>query len=119
TLGDVLLELRVLVANGAVERARLQQILNAQHDLGGIERLEQEILDATGQGTAPGVRVRVSGQHHHRQITGAEVRANRVEHGEAIELRHVQIEQHQVGRPRVHQRDADGGIGGAVDVDEA
>ena len=97
-----------------VQRARLEQVAHPQQHLGAVERLGEKVLGAGGQRAFLCVGAEIGGEHDHRQEHAfGERGAECGEHGDAIEMGHVEVEEEQVGLelqapldrlPRVRER---------------
>ncbi len=72
---DLLFQQIVLTLQRQVQRARLQQVLDAQQHFERIERLAEEVLRAHRQRALTRDGIAVARQHHHRHIrVGGNVR---------------------------------------------
>ena len=93
-----LLQHDVLAGDLAVQVPGLEQISDPEQDLVHLERLGHEVLRALGERAAAGLLGRVAGQHQHRQIAlRLDDLGQTLQHRDAVEHRHVQVEEHQVG----------------------
>src|SRR6185437_1832984 len=63
---ELRLERPVLVFEGQVEVARLEQIARAEQDLGTVERLDEKVARAVRERTLLGVARRIGGEHENR-----------------------------------------------------
>ena len=97
-----------LLARLVAQRFLLERRQHARAQQRRIERLEQEILGAELDAAHHGVDLAHRRNHDDRQVVDAALLAQAVEHAEAVELRHHDVEQHQVvagggdGRERLH-----------------
>ena len=92
------LEPRVVMLHARVQRARLEQVAHSQQHLGAVERLGEKVLGAGGQRAFLRVGAEIGGEHDHRQEHAVGQRgAQRGEHGDAVEMGHVEVEEEQVG----------------------
>ena len=87
----------VLALDLDVEEPRLEQRLDAQQELVLLERLVDEVLGAARQRVAPRLGRQVARQDQDRQVRRLGDLVQLVHHLEAVEMRHVQVEQDQVG----------------------
>ncbi len=98
----------LLAAQGLDVLAHAELPADAGHQLDRAEGLADEVVGARLEG-AGHVVVRVErGEHHHRDVGGARIVAERAQHRESVRRRHHQIEQHQrrraLGQPRQRVR---------------
>jgi hypothetical protein len=102
-----------------VEAARLEQVRAAQDDLVHVERLRQEVLRARCQRPRSDGPVDVPGQEHDRQppVAGLPL-VDRLERREAVKVRHVDIEEHEVRLLRTDGLDGGARVGEAGDATE-
>jgi hypothetical protein len=84
-----------------VQEARLQQVLDPQQHLDGVERLGQEVLGPRGQGAPLGLGRHVGRQHHHRQVGPLRQGPQLRHHRHAVQVGHHQVQQDQV-RLKLH-----------------
>ena len=87
----------VLTLDLQIEEPRLEQRADPQQHFVGVERLVDEVLRAARQRLAPRLRRHVAGQHQDRQVAGLGDLVELVHHLQAVHVRHVQVEQDQVG----------------------
>src|SRR4026209_2648744 len=94
----------------------LEKIVDPQDHFRMIERFRDQILRAEHQGAAFGLDGDICGQDENREIV---VRGNRrVEpfyDGKSIQMRHVQVEKHQIGLELEVKRERLSTVGGASD----
>ena len=84
-----------------VQRAGLEQVVDAQQQLGVAERLGQEVPGADGEGALAGRLGDVGGEHQDRHVAvGRDQRLDLGHHLEAVRGRHVEVEHQQVGLER-------------------
>ena len=119
-LADGGLERAVVPLDLEVEPPARQKISHAQEDLEVLERLREEIRRA-GAERAPfrlqrGVRRQDDDRH---VIVVADLGSELREHGEAVDVRHHQIQHHQVGPCAAVARERLARVGRARDVGEA
>src|SRR4030095_14983250 len=94
----LLLQQFVLLLQFQMEKPILQQVFHAQHHLGVIERLRDEILRACEKRAPLCLRGDIGREHQNRKIAVRGYgRLEQLHHRKAIKIRHVQIEQHNVG----------------------
>ena len=91
------LEQLVLALDLDVEEARLEQRLDAQQQLVLLERLVDEVLGAARQRLAPRFRRQVARQDQDRQVRRLGDLVQLVHHLEPVHVRHVQVEQDEIG----------------------
>ena len=109
----------VVLEQLAVQRAGLQQVTDAQHDLDRVERLGPDVAGTQLQGALLDGRVPVARDDEHRQLPdGGQQVLHQLEQGEAVEPGHVQVEDEQVGlvlaqQPH-HLERIDGGVDARV-----
>ena len=116
-MNELRFERPVLVLQREVERSRFEKISCAQQHFGALERLREKILRAARERAIARLARRVGGEHEHRQIlAGRGAVAQRREQREAIDMRHVQIEHHEIGVQLVEQRQRRARISGATDL---
>src|SRR5579859_33598 len=81
-----------------VELARVQQVAHPQHHLGPVERLGQEVVGPEPESAVAGQPAAVRAEHDHRQVAEADPGAAQPPQDlQAVRLRHVKVEQHEVG----------------------
>jgi hypothetical protein len=96
-----------------VEMPRGQQIADAEHGLHGVERLGQEVARADAQGALLDRGGGVAGEDEHRQVAKRRAQGAELFHDlEAVHVRHVEVEDDQVGILRRHQLGYEPAIGG-------
>ncbi len=96
-LAHPLLEQLVLTQELELEEARLEQVLDAQQHLRHVERLAQEVLRPARERAPPHVRADVTGQHQDGHVRAARHPMPQVlQHGEAVHVRHVEVQEHDV-----------------------
>ena len=114
---DRLLEPLLLALELGVELARDQQVADAQQRLDAVERLGQEVARAHRQRPLLDRRRVVGRDDQHRQVAlDGEQRPQRLHHLEAVEVRHVQVEDDQVGPRDRHLADHLARVGQRGDV---
>ena len=88
----------ILLAHVLIEQPRLELIAHAQRQLGRDRTAwsGSRARRATTRDGAPSMRD-VAGDHEHRQVFGDDPRMQRLEHVEAVAVRHVQVEDDQIG----------------------
>ncbi len=91
------LEDLVLALHLEVQEARLEQRADPQHHLVGVERLGDEVFRPAQERLLPRLRRQVARHHQHREEGALGNLAQAVEHLEAVHVRHVEVEQDQVG----------------------
>ena len=97
-LVHLLLEPLVLLLQFAVEKAVLEQIVDPQDDLEMIERLGHQVLRAHRQRAPLRVDRDVRREHEDRQVISLRDRGlELLDDAKAVEMRHVQVEQHEIG----------------------
>ncbi len=107
-----LLELGVLFPQLRMEEARADQIADAQPDLGGAQRLRQEVRGAEGQRPPPRIRRGIAGGHENRDVIPLREPVPEVfQELEPVEPGHHQVEEHQVRPDLVEQRGRFAGVG--------
>src|SRR5256714_14712970 len=94
TLGNLALELEILITQSLIQELCLQQVANPQQYLGGIERLANEILGAESQRAVSDIGAGVGGNHQNGKVTTDNVRDDLLQNLKSILLAHVTIEQH-------------------------
>jgi hypothetical protein len=87
----------VLLANVLVEQPGLELIADAQRHLGEIEGLGQKVPGAERQGAVLGLAGNVAAHHEHGQMVLDNALLERLDHCKSVAIRHVQIENDQVG----------------------
>ena len=111
------LERAVVLLELLVEHPRLEQVVDAQHDLDGVERLGDEVARAHLQCALLHRRVAVAGDDQHGQRAARRQQVPQLlEDLEPVELRHVEVEDQQVGLAVAQQRQGLERIGGGVDA---
>ena len=91
-----------------VEEARLQEVLDAQQDLAGLEGFGEEVLGPHLQRLAPRFRIEVSRDDQDREIgVVGDVRSQGGHDIEAVQVRHQQIQHDQIGLEAQKDVDAD------------
>ncbi len=81
-----------------VQRARLEQVSDAENHFDAIDRLREEVLRAGVQRPLTRCRRRVGGQDDDgKKCLRVETVPKLAQHGEPIHPRHVQVEQQHVG----------------------
>ena len=109
------LQLGVVLFEPAVQGAGLEQVGDPQQDLGAVEGLGEEVLGAGGQGPLPDFGGDIGGEDEDGQEPAFGHQALEGLHeGEAVEVRHVQVEQDQVGEGTGAAGDRLVGVGKAV-----
>ena len=104
-LPDARFEHLVLGLQREIEVAHLEEVADAQDDLGRVERLVDEVLGAHREGALLQMGVGVRRDEDDGQVAvGGQQRRELVEHPEAIEVGHVEVEQDQVGTMLLEQR---------------
>src|SRR2546423_9579596 len=73
SLGNLALQLEILITQSLIEELCLQQVANPQQYLGGIEWLANEILGAESQRPVSDVGAGVGGNHHNENVPTAHV----------------------------------------------
>ena len=100
---------------------RVVQTLDAQHrpdpreQCRMIDRLCQVIV---GAGFEPGddvLRIGPRGDEDHRDKRQARIGLQRLDRGDAVELRHHDVEQHEIGKPVADHRDGGFAVAGQDD----
>ena len=95
---DASLELASLLFEQEVAEAGLQQVADPQHDLDGVERLGEKVPGPHRERFLAALREHVRRQHEDGEVSMmSKARREPSEHAEAVEVRHVQVEQQQVG----------------------
>ena len=84
--------------------AGAQQVADAVGEDQPVDRLGDEVGGADLVGAADRVDVVEAGHHHDRHVGAARQRADLLAHREAVDARHLHVEQHQVGRLRAAAR---------------
>ena len=93
-----LLERAVLRLELAIEPPRVEQVADAQERLELLERLREEVARPRVERLAPGLQQGVGRQHEDRHVRVAgDLGLEELEQGEAVEVRHHEVEQDQVG----------------------
>ncbi|MNZ90793.1 hypothetical protein D3C78_1097640 [compost metagenome] len=92
-----------LVAALAQEEMHLQGVVDALQHLELVEGLGQEVAGAERQGVEPGVAVGLRAEHDHRRRLLAPARLELLEHLMAVQVRHADVQQDQVGQARLQQ----------------
>ena len=96
-LGDAGLEQGVLPAQLQGQRTGLEEVGQAEEELGVAKGLGQEVVGSEGEGSLSGRVGDVGGQHDHRDVAVVRDQGGETGHHlEPVEARHVEIEQHQV-----------------------
>ena len=117
TFAHAVLQERLLVAELQMLVPRFEQILDAQQHLDGVERLGEKIRGADGQRATLGFEPDVGGQHEDgHALRRHEILRELLHHAEAVEVRHVQVEQDEVGLARLTQREHPARIGRGDDL---
>lgn len=94
-----LFEQVVLLLHLQVKVPRLQQVVDAEHDLGGVKRLRNKVVGAQMKRLFARARGVVGGKHHDGQEAAlADQRTQLPQHSEPVDDRHVKIEQHHIWR---------------------
>jgi hypothetical protein len=111
SLADQRLEAVVVVAQLPVQPARSQQVLDPQPDLVGLERLGDEVLGAPRERLLLRLRRDVGGEHQDgEEVVGRGLGAQRRDHLQSGDARHV-----QVGADQVEGRRAGEGLAVALE----
>lgn len=100
-----LLELHVVLQHLLLERTDREQVADAQQRLELVERLGEKVRGALLECAQLRLREDVGGEHEDRQVRCGRRRAlaDLLQYLEPVETGHVQVEQHDVGLPRVQQ----------------
>src|SRR3712207_4775466 len=86
-----------------MEGASLEEVPYPKQNLAGIERFREEVARAHRERALLRFGSDVCGKHDDRQVrVRRDARLELLEDGEAVEVRHVQIEQHQI-RMEAHE----------------
>ena len=91
----------VLALDLQIEEPRLEQRADPEQDFVGVERLVDEVFGAARQRLASCLRRHVAGEHQDRQVGGLDDLVELVHHCEAVQVRHVKVEQDEI-RPVLH-----------------
>ena len=112
------LEHLVLALDLQIQEPGLEQRADPEHDFIARERLVQKVFGPTRQRLALGLLRDVAGEHQDREVGCLDDLVERVHHCEAVEMRHVKVEQDEV-RPvlEVH-RDRVPRVAGREDASE-
>src|SRR5437899_2025513 len=79
-----------------VQGALVQEDLRANEELLRVERLAQEVVGARGDPAKAGLAVARRRENHDRNQPAYRMRLETLAHGDAVQPRHVDIEQHEV-----------------------
>ena len=103
-----------------VQEAVLEQIADSQLHLGGVERLGDEVARARGERLAPGFRGDVGGEDDDRQeaVLGDDL-LELLHHLVSVQVRHVQIGEHEVRLEFGEKRNRLPRVGGAPPLQAA
>src|SRR2546430_7000581 len=80
-----------------VQGALVQENLRPNEELLRIERLAQEVVGARGDPAKAGLTVARRRENDDRDQTAYRMRLESLAHGDPVQLRHVDVEQHEVG----------------------
>ena len=108
-----------LVAGAVAQRLLLESRRDAGAQQRRIERLEDEVLRAQLDAADDRFDFAERGNDHDRQIVDAAVRLEPLEHAEAVELRHHDIEQHEIEIPAFDRRQGLDPVGRLLDLVDA
>jgi hypothetical protein len=96
---DRLLEVRVVLLQARVQRPGVQQVRHPQRRLDDVDGLGEEVVRPERQGAPPGLRRRVGRDHQAGEVVlGRHPLGQLLQDREAVQDRHVQVEQDEVGR---------------------
>ena len=97
-LGDEALQGSVLPLQFHVQKSCLKQVADSQKDLVGIQRLGQKILSTLAKRALPSFRGDIRSENENRQIFAGRKRGLDLgDERKAVHVRHVEIQQDDVG----------------------
>src|SRR5262245_9490153 len=108
-----------LIARAVAQRLLLESRRDAGAQQRWIERLEDEVLRAQLDAADDRFDFAQRGNDHDRQIVDAAIRLEPLEHAEAVELRHHDIEQHEIEIPAFDRRQGLEPVGRLLDLVDA
>jgi hypothetical protein len=88
----------VLLAQVLEQHPRLEQVADAQQELGQIERLGDEVFGAELERALARFDGAVAGDHQHGQAFRGNALGQHFEHGEAVAAGHVAVRDDEIGR---------------------
>ena len=87
-----------------MQKPGLQQIADPQDHLGEVDGFGEEVPRARAEGALDGRRRRVAGQDERGKVATGRVRGEVLQHAVPVEVRHVEVHEHEIrpefGEPR-------------------
>ncbi len=117
-LADLRLEHLVLALDLKIQEARFEQRADPEQDLVAVERFVDEVLGAARQRLSTDLGRHVARQHQDWQIARFGKLVQTVEHFQTVHVRHVQVQQDQIGAEPHVEVGCLAGIVGALDPRE-
>ncbi len=93
-----------------------KRVAHTKRELTGVDRLTEHVGGSQAESEQLGCRIRSSGEHDDRDVLQVLVGAYRVENVEPGDLRHIDIEEHNVGLVFRQQLERAGRVGGLDEV---
>jgi hypothetical protein len=114
-----LLEPALAPVQAAMCGPHVQQVAGAVGECGRLQRLDQEVVGTELEGPSGGFEGVVGGEHDHRQLGRRRALAQARQDRVAVEVRHVQVQEHEIGIVLLDPVEHEPGIGDRVDLSQA